>query len=216
MKLVYFLLIFLVMCSLVACNKKENSDNKGVKENKAEIQTLLDKDSPGKGELNDASSLNAEKNKQEENSKDEEETKLPVIKIDTDGVKFEWADEKGRLMTCRAKSFSGNQTDKILHLNNVNAILYENGKPSAEMFSEKATFDIDKKEIRAVSGVRLKSVINKSVFTCNKMLWKSKENKVFAEEGVLDTDYGKLTGRYFELDTKLEKFEIKDKGTKIF
>ena len=64
--------------------------------------------------------------------------------------------------------------------------------------------------------VKVISLINKTTLTANKVLWKSKENTIYAQEGVLDSPYGKITGKYFTLDTKLEIFQVSDTGQNIY
>lgn len=162
--------------------------------------------------------LAAEKAKLKKDKKiaSEDVSKIPEVKLETSDVKLEWAGKDGKVMTSYAKGFEGNQKDSILVLHDFTATLYEKGKKSCTLEAPKAILDVNKQEIKVINGVRLTSLISKSTLVANKILWKSKKNKVYAEDAVLTTTYGSITGKFFILDTKLETFEVSDKSKNIF
>ena len=221
MRILYILIAFVIIFSL-GCKKDKPESPKP-----NDIKPLLKSDVTDKT-LTDAEKvldkkLSQEK-KQEIKDKAEEAAKkikaeeienIPQIKLDTSDVKLEWADGKGKVMNCLAKSFTGDQKTNMLSLSDFTATLYEQGKPSAKVQAKKAVLDLIKKEIKVNTGVKVVSLVNKTTLTANKVLWKSKENTIYAQEGILDSPYGKITGKYFTLDTKLEIFQVSDTGLNI-
>ncbi len=222
MRFLYVVLVLALLFSF-GCNKEKptpetkNGEIKPLLKNDISDKTLTEAEkvlnkqlSPEKKqEIKDKANETVNKIKAEDVSD------IPPIKLDTTDVKLEWADGKGKVMTCVAKSFSGNQKTNIVSLSDFTATLYENGKASAKVVAKKAILDVTKKEIKVNTGVKVSSIVNKTTLTANKVLWKSKENTIYAQEGVLDSPYGKITGKYFTLDTKLEIFQVSDTGQNI-
>ena len=149
--------------------------------------------------------------KDEEREEFDDGEEIPIIRLDTNDVKLEWVDGKGKLMTAYAKKFSGSQKNKILFLNDVITLLYENGVKSVKLKSKNAKFDVNKKTVSLSGGVVVTSYLNESKLNANRVFWDSTKNKIFAEDGILNTPFGKVYGKNFILDTKLETFEVNDK-----
>lgn len=218
------LIVFLVFC--MGCKDKDKSQdlkNEAVKvikplvkdgEEKSEIEKkvneVLDKDSKLSSE--EKNKIKEELVKEAEKLVAEEVEEIPEIRLDTNDVNIEWAGQKGKVLKACAKSFSGNQKQAVMVLNDFTAKLYENGKAAAEMKAKKAVLYADKKEIKVLSGAKITSIENKAVLTANKILWKSNENKIYAKNGILKTEAGTITGKNFIVDTKLETFEVNDKN----
>ena len=222
MRLLFIFLVVVLSFSL-GCNKEETIG----KSTDKEIKPLL-KNNVSDKTLNEAEKVlnnkisTEKKNELKEKIKDstdkikaEEISNIPQIKLDTNDVKLEWSDTKGKLMTCIAKQFSGDQISNMLSLSDFTATLYESGKLSAKVQAKKAVLDVTKKEIKITTGVKVVSLVNNTSLIANKLLWKSKENTIYAQEGELNSPYGKITGKYFTLDTKLEIFQVSDTGLNI-
>lgn len=135
---------------------------------------------------------------------------LPEIVIDTKDVKIEWAGNDGAVMKAVAKKFSGEQKSNSMVLEDLTADLYEKGIKSATLTAHIAYLDGNSKEIRVDKGAKVVSHSHNGILTANKIVWKSKENKIFAQKGILESKAGKITGNSFVLDTKLEVFEVSD------
>lgn len=218
------LIVFLVFC--MGCKDKDNSQdlkNEAVKvikplvkdgEEKSEIEKKVNEvlDKGSKLSPEEKNKIKDELVKEAEKLVAEEIEEIPEIKLDTNDVNIEWSGQKGKVLKACAKSFSGNQKQGIMELNDFMAKLYENGKPAAEMKAKKAVLYADKKEIKVLSGAKITSIENNAVLTANKILWKSNENKIYAKDGILKTESGTITGKNFIVDTKLETFEVNDKN----
>lgn len=218
-----FLIIFLLFC--IGCRNKDQT--KDLKKEAVKVIKPLVKDGEDKSEIEKKVTEVIDKNsklspKEKSKIKDElvteaekliaeEIEEIPEIRLDTNDVNIEWASEKGKVLKACAKSFSGNQKQAVMELNDFTAKLYENGKAVAEMKAKKAVLYADKKEIKVLSGAKITSIENKAVLTANKILWKSNENKIYAKDGILKTESGTITGKNFIVDTKLETFEVNDK-----
>lgn len=224
MKIFYVFIVIILLFSF-GCSKKEDpkieiKDTKEIKsllkdnEINDNVSKVVDKVLNEKENLSkeDKDFVKEEVIKESEKILTEEIPDIPQIKLDTKDVKIEWNDKSGKLMSAVAKSFSGDQKSNTLKLNNFTAKLYENGALSAKLQAKEAVLNVTKKEIKVTTGVKITSLTNKSTLTANKVLWKSNENKVFAYEAILDTPNGKIQGKYFKLDTKLETFEVNDTG----
>lgn len=227
MRFLYIILVLTLLFSL-GCSKKEEPQIE-IKDTK-EIKSLLKDEEINENVSKVVDKVLKEKENLSKEDKDfikekvieesdkiltEEIPDIPQIKLDTQDVKIEWNDKSGKLMSAVAKSFSGDQGSNTLTLNNFTAKLYENGVLSAKLQAKKAVLNATKKEIKVSTGVKITSLTNNSTLIANHVLWKSTENKVFAKEAILETPNGKIQGKYFKLDTKLETFEVNDKGFDI-
>lgn len=209
MRFLYFIIIICMFIS-IGCNKKDNNVDMQPNEIKPLVKNQIENE---KIELNTKeNNLKENENLQEKKIIAEEVETQPLVRLDTNDVKLEWNDKSGKVMSALATNFSGNQKINILELDNFTAVLYENGVKSAKLKAKKAILDINKKEVKVMTGVNLESYTNKSTLIANKVLWKSIENKIYAQDGILNTSYGKIEGKFFTLNTSLETFEISDKG----
>lgn len=199
-KFILVALVFLVVF-MVGCSNEEKLPVKSKNKNLSAMTKVLPdvKDKTSEAVVSDKKKIDDFK-------------QIPEIKLDTSDIVLEWAGTKGRLLSATAKSFSGNQKENLLKLKNFSGIIYENKQKVATFNANQAFVDVKEKTVKAVGGVKVTSYTNKSVLTANRAIWISKENKIYADTGILATEYGKISGKTFVVDTALEIFEVDDRS----
>ena len=98
-------------------------------------------------------------------------------------------------------------------MENVDGILYEQGKPAAKFSAPKVTYDDLNKTVTAHGGVKIRSLIQKdTTLTCDNVTWYPKTDKLIGKGNVVMTS-GKFSqsGPSFQADTKLK--DVKMHGT---
>lgn len=215
LKKIFVLIVVLILAVALSfgCNKKseintkpENNSNKVVSEKNTDVPKESIKESKNNemasGSKN-GNNLRSEKVKEIE--------PIPEIKLASKDVILDWADKNGKMMmSAKASDFSGNQKEGKLVLRNFSGTLFEKGKKSAYIEAPLATATSKDKIVQVDKGVRIKSFTNNSSMVANKIVWLAEKDKIYAYDGVLTTEYGKITGKFFELNTALETFEVSD------
>ncbi|GIV07474.1 MAG: hypothetical protein KatS3mg017_0676 [Fimbriimonadales bacterium] len=118
-------------------------------------------------------------------------------------------DEQGRtLWKLTAQSLRAESADEKAQgvLTQVQGWLYKNGKPALEFRAPYARANADTREVEAWGAVRAVSKTNDAQLQAGRILWKSREDRIVAREGVsLKWGAFELRERALIVDTALEK-----------
>ena len=209
--------IVIIIALFVGCSNKKEASNSSVNNTKGvNIRSSAKMNSSQKGaektdDKNSEKKTGRKEDAESDNKKVKEIDPIPEIKLDTKDVVLEWVSADGKMLSAIANEFSGNQKENKLSLRNFSGTLFEKGQKTAYIESPLAVADVKNKVVTIEKGVRIKSFLNKSTMVANKMVWFANKNKIYAYDGILTAEYGKVSGKFFELDTGLEFFEVSDK-----
>ncbi|MHB1459522.1 MAG: hypothetical protein ACYC0V_21635 [Armatimonadota bacterium] len=136
------------------------------------------------------------------------------LKANLKKAELEWVDEKGNhiwkagLKEGKALQ-SGNDT--IVEIVDVKSSLFHDGRISATMDAPKVTADSRNRMLTASGGVKITSSQGNGYFTAEKVVWKSKENKVYGY-GDVRMQKGSISASASEVvaDTALNKASLKN------
>ncbi len=122
---------------------------------------------------------------------------------------LEQQDEQGRILwKLKAQSLKAESQDAKAQgvLTQVQGWLYKDGKPTLEFRAPYARANADTREVEAWGTVRATSKTNDANLQAGRILWKSREDRIIAREGVfLKWGAFELRERALIVDTALEK-----------
>lgn len=117
-------------------------------------------------------------------------------------------DEKGRpLWAARFSEGTGSKdyAKSVGIFHNVSASLYKDGKVASTLVAPLVEADSRSKEFRASGGIKIVSNSDGATATCQRIVWKSKENKVYGTGNVKMTRQNMtVIGNSFVSDTSLK------------
>ncbi len=141
--------------------------------------------------------------------REESSVSLPDARYEVVQPTLEQQDEQGRtLWKLQAQSLRAESASEKLQgtLIRVHGWLYRDGKPVLEFRAPYARADADTREVEAWGKVVATSKTNDVHLEAGRILWKSREDRILANEGVL-LKWGafELRERALQVDTALEK-----------
>lgn len=144
----------------------------------------------------------------------DEQGKAGALKAEFHGAKMTWDDEKGaRVWEARFKEAAASQTGKsaVVELRGVEAGLYRNGKIASRLVAPRVVADSRTREVKASGGVKVTSAIYDASVRAERLLWRSREDKLLGAGGVrMRKGNLSITARSFEADTALKKAKFTD------
>lgn len=123
-----------------------------------------------------------------------------------------WVDEHGKPIW-KVGFREGNAVqlgnNGVAELVDVNADLYHDGKLSATMIAPKLSADSQNRIVSATGGVKIESAEGNGSITADKVIWKSKENKIYGY-GNIFMKKGNISASASEViaDTALNKVSL--------
>ncbi len=141
--------------------------------------------------------------------REESSVSLPDARYEVVQPTLEQQDEQGRtLWKLQARSLKAESRSEQVEgtLFQVRGWLYRDGKPVLEFRAPYARADADTREVEAWGKVVAVSKTNDARLEAGRILWKSREDRIIASEGVL-LKWGafELRERALQVDTALEK-----------
>ncbi|MCS6919744.1 MAG: LPS export ABC transporter periplasmic protein LptC [Fimbriimonadales bacterium] len=141
--------------------------------------------------------------------REESSVSLPDARYEITQPTLEQQDEQGRtLWKLKAQSLQAQSHDEKAQgvLTQVQGWLYKDGKPALEFQAPYARANADTREVEAWGSVRAVSKTNEARLEAGRILWKSREDRIIAREGVfLKWGAFELRERALIVDTALEK-----------
>jgi len=137
-----------------------------------------------------------------------------ALKAEFRGARITWDDENGfRVWEARFKEATASQTGKgaVVELRGVEASLYKDGKIASRLVAPRVVADSRSREVKAAGGVEVTSAVYNASVRAERLVWKSREDKLFGAGGVrMKKENLSVTARSFEADTALKKARFTD------
>lgn len=109
------------------------------------------------------------------------------VKADLKKAEMVWVDERGNPIWKAgfAEGHASQMGDNaIADLTDVKAVLYRNGQPAANLTAPVVSANNKSRELTASGGVKIVSLAENGSVTADKLVWKSREDKIYATGGV--------------------------------